>query len=319
MKCIYFDGKTPALRKDFEKPVPRADEMLVRVSLAGICNTDLEIAKGYMDFEGVMGHEFVGIVEEGLLRGTRVVGEINLPCGNATGTCQACREGLGNHCPERTVLGIKGRNGCFAEYITLPEANLHAVPDCITDREAVFVEPLAAAFRILEQVEIGEDDRVAVFGDGKLGLLTAQVLALSDCELHMVGKHQGRMDILKRMELTKSITPHLAGDFTESVDIAVDCTGSPDGFRQALDSVRPRGTLVVKSTFASEMEFNPSRIVVDEITVVGSRCGPFEKALEALESGLVEVEPLIVQTYTLEKYKHAFKAAQTGLKVLIEM
>ncbi len=313
MKALLYDGELKLLSKRRPKPPP--GEALIRGSLAGICNTDLEIAKGYMGFQGVLGHEFVGIVEaaeeEGWL-GKRVVGEINCYCGE----CSLCRRGLFTHCPERTTLGIWGRDGAFAEYLTLPLANLHLVPEEIPDEDAVFVEPLAAALEILEQIEVKPTDRVILLGDGKLGLLVAQVLALQGCDLLAVGHHAHKLEILKR----RGIATHLGeGSLERSTEIVVDCTGSPEGFAQALALLRPRGTLVLKSTYHGETGVDLSRLVIDEITLIGSRCGPFAPALELLRRGLVDVASLISTTLPLDEGIRAFQLAGEGetLKVLL--
>lgn len=313
MKALLYDGELKLSSKPRPKPPP--GEALIRVSLAGICNTDLEIAKGYMGFQGVLGHEFVGIVEAADEKGwvgKRVVGEINCYCGE----CPLCRRGLFTHCPERTTLGIWGRDGAFAEYLTLPLANLHPVPEEIPDEDAVFVEPLAAAMEILEQIEVKPTDRVILLGDGKLGLLVAQVLALQGCDLLVVGHHAHKLEILKRL----GIATHLGeGCLEGSFDIVVDCTGNPEGFAQALALLRPRGTLVLKSTYHSETGVDLSRLVIDEITLIGSRCGPFAPALELLRRGLVDVAPLISTTLPLDEEIRAFQLAGEGetLKVLL--
>ncbi|HID86331.1 MAG TPA: alcohol dehydrogenase, partial [Anaerolineae bacterium] len=290
---------------------------LVRVSLAGICNTDLEITRGYMGFRGVLGHEFVGVIEvceEPALVGQRVVGEINAACGE----CPICRMGLPTHCPNRTVLGILGRDGAFAEALTLPIGNLHPVPDSITDEEAVFVEPLAAALEILEQVHVHPTDRVVVLGDGKLGLLVAQVLALTGCDLTAVGHHPEKLAILER----RGVDARLSDEALDiKADIAVECTGHPSGFAAARAMVRPRGVIVVKSTFHGTLEMDLSGLVVDEVTVVGSRCGPFPPALRLLERKLVDVRSLISAVYPLDEGVDAFQRAEERgtLKVLLRM
>ncbi len=283
-------------------PEPGPDEALVRVRLAGICNTDLEIARGYMGFRGVPGHEFVGEVD-----GRRVAGEINAACG----ACSWCARGLGRHCPNRTVLGILGRSGAFAEYLALPRRNLHPLPDSLDDEVAVFVEPTAAAFEVLEQVPLHLEDRVALLGDGKLALLIAQVLR-GRCRLKVFGKHPEKLTILREVETT---IERPKGQF----DVVVEATGSERGFQQALDLVRPRGTLVLKSTVAAGAQLNLAPVVVNEVTVVGSRCGPFGPAIEALASGAVDPRPLISATYPLERGLQAFqRAAAPGvLKVLL--
>ncbi len=316
MKALVYDG-TLRLRDDYPLPALVPGEALVRVRLAGICNTDLEIVRGYMGFRGVLGHEFVGVVEDCAdpsLIGQRVVGEINAHCGE----CSFCRAGMPTHCPNRTTLGIWGRDGAFAEYLTLPIRNLHIVPDEIPDEEAVFTEPLAAALEILEQVPIRPTQRVVVLGDGKLGLLVAQVLALTGCDLLVVGHHAEKLAILARREIATAREGEVDGP---PADIVVECTGRPEGFAVAKHLLRPRGTLVLKSTYHGRVEADLTSLVVDEITLVGSRCGPFPPALRLLQHRWVDVRPLIGATYPLEDGIAAFaRAAEPGmLKVLLRV
>ena len=265
--------------RDVGRPV-RGNEALVRVHLSGICNTDLEISKGYAGFTGTIGHEFVGVVEEApddLMVGQRVVGEINAGCG----TCQLCQSGDPRHCPGRTVLGIKGRDGAHAEFLRLPITNLIAVPDSVEDEHAVFTEPLAAACGILERVKIDLRKRVAVIGDGKLGLLCAQVIALTGAEVLLVGKHPEKLRIAERRGM-ETVLPKDAAKRQHEFDIVVEASGSATGFAAALELLRPRGVLVLKSTFAAtdQAVIDQARIVVDEISIVGSRCGRFQPALD---------------------------------------
>ena len=302
MKAIVCDGQPGEgcnlrLAVDYEEPAPRPADVRVRTLLAGICNTDLEIVRGYADFSGVLGHEFVGIVdraEDPDLEGRRVVGEINAPCG----ACGLCLVGHGVHCPDRTALGIRGRDGVLAEYFCLPVANLPGVPDGIPDEEAVFCEPLAAACEVLEQVHVRPSQRVIVLGDGKLGLLVAQVLSLTGCDLTVVGRHEEKLGILAARGIAVRI-----GDegLARQADLVVECTGQASGFEAAARLVRPRGTLVLKSTYHGLVHADLSRLVVDEVHVVGSRCGPFQAALQLLSQGLVDVVPLIDAIYTLEE------------------
>ena len=288
--------------------------MLVRVRMAGICNTDLELTRGYYPYAGIPGHEFTGVVEEGPgnLRGRRVVGEINASCG----TCEACLAGRRTHCERRTVLGIIARNGAFADYLTLPAANLHVVPDSLPDEEAVFAEPLAAALQIQQQVRIGPDERVLVVGDGKLGQLIAQTVALTGCKLLVVGHHRAKLELLERRGIETATEPD-----ARRFDIAIDSTGNAEGFATARKALRARGTLVMKSTYAGALTVNASALVVDEITLVGSRCGPFAPALELLASHAVDVRPLIRNTFALDDAVAAFGEAQQpgALKVLVRM
>jgi len=315
MRALFFDNNLRYLT-DYLVPEPGENEALIRVTCAGICNTDLEIVKGYMNFRGVPGHEFVGVVERcgnKALEGKRVVGEINLSCGN----CLYCKSGLRNHCYNRSVLGILGKDGAFADYVTLPTGNLHPVPDSVPDEEAVFVEPLAAAFEILEQVGIGAEDRVCVLGDGKLGLLTAQVVSLTGCALVVGGRHKEKLSILER----RGIETKLSSDITERVfDCVIDCTGSSLGIESAMKLVRPKGTIVLKTTVAKRDNIDMNVIVIDEITLVGSRCGPFEPAIHALETKTVDVLPLISRTFPLSEGVEAFNFASGKgiLKVLLK-
>lgn len=302
--------------------VPRAqDEALVRVTLSGICNTDLEIARGYAGFRGTLGHEFVGVVEEARgareLEGRRVVGEINAGCGR----CELCASNDPRHCLDRTVLGIVGRDGAHAEYLRLPVVNLLVVPDEIRDERAVFTEPLAAACGIVERVKIEDGARVAVVGDGKLGLLCAQALvALTGAEITLVGKHESKLEIARRRNVeTVRLDQLESSNSARAFDVVVEASGSPAGFDLALSLLRPRGTLVLKSTFHGSTAFDTARVVVDEITVVGSRCGRFAPALELLKSNRVDVESLISEEHPLAEGVRAMARASEGgvLKVLL--
>jgi len=300
-------------------PIIPEGEALIRPLMAGICNTDLELAKGYMKFNGVLGHEFVGVVETSPnkeLLGQRVVAEINCFCGK----CDYCLNDLTKHCPERSVIGILDRDGAFADYVAAPVINLHPVPDSLSDQEAVFVEPLAAAFEILEQVNIGPDQDVAVLGDGKLGLLVAQVVATTNCHLLAVGKHNKRLSILAARNIKTALADEMGGEKAR-FDIEVEATGSPSGLSMAMDMVKPCGTIVLKSTVAKPLDIDINRLVIDEITVVGSRCGPFDKAIQALEDKLVDVIPLITETLPLDKGETALKLAadKSHIKILLEI
>lgn len=313
MKAVVFNNR---LELDCNYAMPRVptDETLVQVLRAGICNTDLEITRGYMNYHGVLGHEFVGIAVAGVLENRRVVGEINA----SDATCPTCLRGDPSHCPNRTTLGIVGRDGAFAEFLALPTRNLHPILDSISDAQAVFVEPLAAACEITERVHIKPTDRVCVIGDGKLGLLCAQVLHLTGCDLLVIGRHAEKLAILQKRSI-KTTTD--ADSMGEPFDVVVDCTGHANGFELARKLLRPRGTLVLKSTFhgAQEMEFAP--IVIDEISIIGSRCGQFEPALRLLEKKLVEVDSMVSAEYPIEASLQAFeRAAAPGvLKVQITM
>lgn len=315
MKGIWLQDQKLSYRTDLPEPFVSGD-VVVEVRIAGICNTDLEILNGYRPLAGVLGHEFVGRVDSpGDLFGRRVVGEINIrPPGCA---CPACSRGDLTHCAHRTVLGLAGRDGAFAERLSLPAENLHVVPNSIADAEAVFVEPLAAACEVLEQVEVTPGDRVAVLGPGKLGLLCAQVLALTGCGVTVFGRRPGSLDLARELGLAAQAMDHADGRF----DVVVDCTGSPDGFVEARRLVRPRGTLVLKSTFAGDLTVDMSRIVVDEIRLVGSRCGPFHQALQLLADKAVQVTPLIEARYPLSQGLSALEhAARPGaLKILLDI
>lgn len=320
MDALYISDSAIELRER-PWPEPPTGEALVRVRIAGICNTDLELMRGYMDFEGVPGHEFVGEVvacDDESLVGKRVVGEINAACGE----CEFCRLGMGRHCANRTVLGILNRAGVHAEYATLPVENLHVVPDSISDEEAVFTEPLAAACEVTEQVHIEPADRVVVIGDGKLGLLVAQVLALTGCDLHVIGRHQNNLDIVaKRGATTEVVAPGEESRLSERwADIAVEVTGNPSGLTAARRLLKPRGTLILKSTYAGKTELDLAPFVVNEITLVGSRCGPFPAALRLLERGLVDVASFVHASFPLSQGPAAYeRAAESGvLKVLLE-
>ncbi len=317
MKALVFDGKRAQLQeRDVAALAP--GQALVRVHLAGVCNTDLEIARGYMQFSGVLGHEFVGHVEDGpdALRGKRVVGEINFACGN----CSACREGLGRHCPTRSVMGILNADGAFAELLSVPIANLHVVPDAVEDQHAVFCEPLAAAFEILEQGCAVAGQRAIVLGDGKLGLLVAQVLAQAGVEVVAIGRHTEKLEILKARGIQTRLLSDWSRPENEAADLVVEATGSSEGLERAMAAVRPRGTLVLKSTVAEAAATNLAPLVINEVTLVGSRCGPFAPALAALESRSVEVGKLVCERLPLARAEEALRRAEApgALKVLID-
>jgi threonine dehydrogenase-like Zn-dependent dehydrogenase len=317
MQALWLSNQRLSL-KELPPPVPEANEALIRVHLAGICNTDIELLRGYYPFCGIPGHEFVGSVEQGPPEwlGRRVCGEINAACGG----CKACRNQRRTHCDHRTVLGIVGRNGAFAQHLALPVENLVAVPDTVPDEEAVFTEPLAAALEILQQIQIRPTDCAVVVGDGKLGLLVAQVLSLTGCALTVLGKHAGKLEILARRGIETHVVTD-SGSLPEiRADIAIEATGSPRGFAAARRLVRPRGAIVLKSTYHGELQLDMSRIVVDEITLVGSRCGPFTPALDLLRKKMVDVRPMIHARYGLMEAPAAFEHAQQPgvLKVLLE-
>ncbi|WP_414578336.1 MDR/zinc-dependent alcohol dehydrogenase-like family protein [Anabaena sp. CCY 9402-a] len=316
MKGLWLENNQLQLRTDIPIPEPPAGEALVRVLRAGICNTDLELLRGYYPYTGVLGHEFVGLVEQGPkhLVNQRVVGEINAVCGH----CRFCRRGQPTHCENRTVLGIVNRHGAFADYLCLPIENLHPVPENVSTDTATFTEPLAAALEIQQQVTICADDRVLVVGDGKLGQLVAQTLALTGCQLLVVGRHQ---DKLANLEARGIKTGFVDVVKDRTFDISVECTGNPEGFAIARRALRPRGTLILKSTYAGNLSFDASALVVDEITLIGSRCGPFPAALDLLAAEKVDVKPLIHASYPLNEALEAFAQAQRRgvLKVLLEI
>jgi threonine dehydrogenase-like Zn-dependent dehydrogenase len=337
MKALRYENQKLSV-SDVARP-DDAGEALVRVTLSGICNTDVEITRGYAGFAGTIGHEFVGVIESlpetgavarpsgrapeetgpsltvGLLKpGQRVVGEINAGCGS----CELCRAGDPRHCEKRTVLGIVGRDGAHAEFLKLPLANLLPVPDEVSDQQAVFTEPLSAACGILERVRITGQTRVAVIGDGKLGLLCAQVLSTTKAPVTLFGKHLNKLQIAGRRGI-ETVTIDKAKMRTREFDVVVEASGSATGFDLALNLLRPRGTLVLKSTFHGATDLDAARIVVDEISVVGSRCGRFAPALELLKTNAVDVESLISEEHSLADGLGAMtRASEPGvLKILL--
>ncbi|MBE0672732.1 MAG: alcohol dehydrogenase catalytic domain-containing protein [Anaerolineales bacterium] len=313
MQAVWLEKNQISLR---DVPQPKKDqEALIRIRKAGICSTDLELVKGYYPYTGILGHEFVGEVvdaSDSAWLGARVVGDINAVCG----LCEACRNGRPTHCENRTVLGIANRDGVFAEYTSLPLENLHRVPDSVPDEMAVFTEPLAAALEIQEQIQIQPTDRVLIVGAGRLGQLIAQTLVLTGCDLHVLARHALQQNLLTargiRVTSEAEIQPR-------KWDIVVEVTGSSEGFHLARKAIRPRGTFVMKSTYKGDVTVNFSSIVVDEIQIIGSRCGPFEPALRLMEKREVDPTVLIAEEYSLKDALNAFeKAAQPGvLKVLM--
>ncbi len=318
MKALRFDGK---LQFTTDAPGPeREGEALVEVLLAGICNTDLEIVKGYAGFRGTLGHEFVGRVvqsPDSKLVGSRVVGEINAGCGR----CDLCLARDSRHCAQRTVLGIHGRDGAFAEFLSLPTRNLSAIPESLKDEEAVFVEPLAAACNIVEQIEFRKTDRAAVLGDGKLAQLIARVLARTGADITVIGKHEDKLDLASRAGVNTLRVDEVRADHHHQYEVVVEASGSPSGLPLAINLVRPRGTVVLKTTHHSETSLAMSEIVVNEITLVGSRCGRFGPAIELLAGGHIDVDPLISTRFPLKEGIAAFDkaAARDSLKVLLEI
>ncbi len=316
MKALYFDGQLTL--RDVAQPQRSPGDALIKVLLAGICGTDREILKGYSGFHGIPGHEFVGRVvecDDPQWMGQRVVGEINIACGH----CPWCARGLGRHCPHRSVLGIVNRPGVFAEYLTLPVENLHKVPDEISDAAATFTEPVAAACEILEQMSLAAGTRVAIIGDGRLGLLVAQVLTRAGAKVHLVGRHDWKLE-LARAWGTTPVREGIDELTASSFPVTVEATGSPRGIAEALRLVQPRGTVVMKSTFHGAATFDATKLVVDEITLLGSRCGVFGPALELLRRGDVAVQQMISKVFPLQQGLEAFEYLDetSALKVLLE-
>jgi threonine dehydrogenase-like Zn-dependent dehydrogenase len=314
VRALVLEG-SQARVEDVPDPEPTSDTAVVRVALAGVCNTDLELVRGYMGFRGVLGHEFVGVVEDGPedWRGRRVVGEINFACGR----CESCARGLGRHCPTRRVMGIQDADGALAERVAVPVENLHAVPDSVPDARAVFTEPLAAAFEIPEQVQIDPGTECLVLGDGKLGLLAAQVLHAAGARVRCVGHHDEKLALLAK----RGIETLLERDWTPApTPLVVEATGTAAGFAAAVATTQPRGTLVLKSTVAEHPSLDLAPLVIHEIQVVGSRCGPFAPALAALAAEAVDVDALVSARVPLACAAEALeRAARPGvLKVLVE-
>ena len=315
MKATYFDGKQIILDKNF--PDPPSDETLVRVNLAGICGTDLEILDGYMEYTGILGHEFVGTVEKSrnpMMVGKRVVGEINAGCGK----CDSCMGGMQRHCPSRTVLGILKRDGAFAEFLSLPEKNLHVIPDSISNEQAVFVEPLAAAFEIKEQVSLKPEWNVAVVGDGRLAQLIIQVIKLTCSNITCFGKHESKLEGLVQSGIKIKIGIESTDE--KLFDLVVEATGSNSGFVDTMKLVKPRGIVILKSTIASRENLDLTPTIINEITLIGSRCGLFKPAIDALASGIISVNSMIDSTFPLEKFEDAIVHAKkpNTLKVFLK-
>ena len=321
MRALVFNDKLE-LKQDFKKPTPKQNEALIKVKLVGICNTDYEITNGYMGYNGILGHEFVGIVEEingdnKSLLGKRVVGEINLGCKN----CEYCAKGLERHCPNRQTLGIYNKDGCFADYVTLPLSNLLEVNEKINNETAIFVEPLAAALEILEQLHIKPYEKVCVLGDGKLGLITALALNASNIDVTLIGKHQNKLDIAKEQNVKTMLLDNLSKENNKSFDIVVEATGRLSGFETSINLVKPRGVLVLKSTIATGKELNLAPIVIDEITVLGSRCGQFASALRLMEKDIIDFSKLVSSKLSFNDAIIGFEKnkEQDTIKILLEM
>jgi threonine dehydrogenase-like Zn-dependent dehydrogenase len=314
VKGVWFEDKRARVREDLPRPEPGAGGCRVRVTRAGVCATDLALLRGYMGFVGTPGHEFVGVALDGPLAGERVVGEINAACG----ACAACRRGEPRHCPTRSVLGIVERGGAFAEELALPSGNLYRVPDTVDDDAATFAEPLAAAFEILEQVPVCRGQRALVAGDGRLGLLCAIVLRDAGLDVDIAGHHEARGELVPG---ARHLGDALGQPAAERYDLVVEATGNSHAVAQAVEQVRPRGTLVLKTTTEEDPVVPVSKIVVDEITVVGSRCGPFDRALDGLARGLVPVAELVHARFPLDEGPAALEraGARGTLKVLLEI
>jgi threonine dehydrogenase-like Zn-dependent dehydrogenase len=318
MKALFFDGSLRFV-DNYAAPEPDENEALIRMLMAGICGTDREVMKGYREFRGIPGHEFVGVVERvngsysGLV-GKRVVGEINCGCG----LCEYCLKGLEKHCAKRTALGIFGKDGVFAEYVTLPLRNLWEVPTHVPDEEMVFAEPLAAAFEVMEQVHVLPSDNILVLGDGTLGLLVAFVLHQAGAQVTVGGKHEAKLGVAARRKIKTKRVEELQKK--RAYEIVVEATGAAEGLDAALNLVKPRGTIVLKSTVFDRGQIDLSRAVVDEVIMVGSRCGPFAPAIRALADGHINVKPLISAIYPFDEAMLAFEQAgkRKMLKVLFD-
>ena len=321
MKALVYDDGLK-LDKNYPMPKVKDNEVLIKTSMVGICNTDYEITQGYMGYKGVLGHEFVGVVESvgknvpQSLINKRVVGEINCACNN----CSYCNQNLQRHCPNRSTLGIWQKDGCFSEYFTLPYENVIEISENIDDITATFTEPLAAAYEILEQVHIKPDYKVAILGDGKLGLCVSMVFAAMNIDYVHIGKHPEKLEISKNLGAKTMTLDELKESHKKSFDVVVEATGSTGGFETSASLVKPRGILVLKSTIAAKEGLNLASIVVDEITIVGSRCGQFRPILRLLEKGKINPKPLVSGIYSVNDFENAFeKNAQKGtLKVLVK-
>jgi len=321
MRAVVIRGAGRVSVEEVTAPEPEPGAAIVDVLVAGICGTDLQLARGYMGFSGVPGHEFVGTVRhvsspaDRPLVGARVAGEINIGCED----CRQCAQRMSRHCGRRRVLGILGKDGAFAEQVSLPVANLHIVPDEVNDEHAVFIEPLAAAFEILEQISIGPAERVLVLGDGRLGILSAQALSAAGAAVTLAGHHAGKLGLAGDLGIEAVLSPDAIPP--EPFPVVVEATGTQEALDQAIALAAPRGTVVMKTTCAGPTSFDAARAVVNEITLVGSRCGRFGPAIEALRTGEVKVEPLISDRFRLDEGPAAFEraAAPDALKVLLRI
>lgn len=320
MKALVYDNELK-LDKNYPNPTVKDNEVLIKTSMVGICNTDYEITQGYMGYKGVIGHEFVGVVYEvgknvdKNLLNKRVVGEINCACND----CSWCHQGLQRHCPNRSTLGIWQKDGCFSEYFTLPKENVIEISDNIDDTTATFTEPLAAAYEILEQVHIKPDAKVAILGDGKLGLCISLVFSALNIDYIHIGKHEEKLAISKNLGAKTMLLSEIKEEDKKSFDVVVEATGSTGGFETSASLVKPRGTLVLKSTIVAREGLNLASIVVDEVNIVGSRCGQFKPILRLLEKGKIDVKPLVSAVYGVDEFEKAFEenSKRGSLKVLV--
>ena len=321
MKALVYNNGLK-LDKNYPNPDVKDNEVLIKTTIVGICNTDYEITKGYMGYQGVLGHEFVGIVEkvganvDKSWMGKRVVGEINLACND----CNWCHRSLQRHCPNRQTLGIYKKDGCFSEYFTLPYQNILEVKDSISDEIAVFTEPLAAAYEIIEQVHFKPNDRVAVVGDGKLGLCISTIFNAMNIDFTHIGKHADKLELSKKMGAKTKLLSEIDNNDIKSYDVVVEATGSTGGFETSANLTKPRGILVLKSTITAKEGLNLSGIVVDEITIIGSRCGQFKPVLRLMEKGRIDTKPLISGIYSVDDFEEAFKknSDKNSIKILVK-
>lgn len=314
MKALFFDKKLKL--KNVRSPIPCKNEALIEINAAGICNTDLEIIKGYMNFKGILGHEFAGTIiqaPDAKLIGKKVVGEINIGCG----ACHFCLANLSRHCPKRKVLGIAGKDGTMAEYITLPLQNIHIIPAEINPFYAVFIEPLAAACEILEQIHIEPAHKIMIIGDGKLAALIAQVINLINPNLYVKGKNPTKIQLLNNLNLKAGSKLFDKNKW----DIIIEATGNPEGLNIALNYIKPRGTIILKSTYHTDLIINQNKIVINELRLIGSRCGNFDAAINLLKQNLISLQPLITKILPLKKYEEAFSIAQNpnSFKIIFDI
>lgn len=315
MRAICLDQNGIQFHPDHQSPVPLSAEVIIDVIAAGICETDLQLAKGYMGFSGVLGHEFVGIATSGPLAGARVVGDINCNCRK----CPRCLSGLGNHCVDRTVVGIHRHDGAFADQVAIPQTSMHIVPDSISDDQAVLIEPLAAALQIQQQIEISSVQNAIVLGDGRLANLCAQAISQNVKNIKVVGKHELKLARFRKFGIE---TIHLNDLIRKKdFDLVVDCTGSVTGLPLALQLVKPRGTIVLKTTVAADHVISLAPVVIDEISVIGSRCGPFDLAIELLQADRFDLSGLVTHRFALEEAEKAFEMAvdPSAFKVVFDV